>query len=60
MQVAIGSFLQALTTDPAVAVAEVDRMLDGAVRLRWEYVEDIPRTPSDKYPYVVCHAPLEI
>jgi len=56
--VAIETLLQALTTDPAVAVAEVDRMLDGAVRLRWEYVEDIPRTPAGKYPYVVRRVPL--
>jgi phenylacetate-CoA ligase len=41
-------------------LAQVDRMLEGAVRLRWEYVEDIPRTPSGKYPYVVCHVPLEL
>jgi len=41
-------------------MAEVDRVLDGAVHLRWEYVEDIPRTPSGKYPFVVSHVPLEL
>jgi hypothetical protein len=60
LQVAIESFLQALTTDPAVAEWQVDRMLDGAVRLRWEYVEDIPRTSSGKYLCVVCHVPREL
>jgi hypothetical protein len=32
VQVAIESFLQALTNDPAAATAEVNRLLDGAVR----------------------------
>jgi phenylacetate-CoA ligase len=41
-------------------LAQVDRMLEGAVRLRWEYVEDIPRTSSGKYPYVISHVPLEL
>lgn len=39
---------------------QVDRMLEGEVRLQWEYVEDIPRTPAGKYPYVVCKVPLEL
>ena len=43
-------------------LAQVDRMLEGAVRLRWAYVEDIdiPRTSSGKYPYVISHVPLEL
>lgn len=41
-------------------MAEVDRILDGAVHLRWEYVEDIPRTSSGKYPFVVSRVPLEL
>lgn len=39
---------------------QVDRLLDGAVKLRTEYVEDISRTPAGKYPYVVCKVPLEL
>ncbi|MGB4780817.1 phenylacetate--CoA ligase family protein, partial [Candidatus Methylomirabilis sp.] len=39
---------------------QVDRLLDGAMKLRTEYVEDIPRTPAGKYPYVVCKVPLEL
>ena len=31
-----------------------------AVTLRSEYLEEIPRTPSWKYPYVVSHVPLEL
>jgi len=41
-------------------IAEIDQIFDGAVTLRWEYVEEIPRTPSGKYPYVVSHVPLEL
>jgi len=41
-------------------LAQIDRMLEGAVVLRSEYVDDIPRTPSGKFPYVVCNVPLEL
>lgn len=41
-------------------MAELDKMFDGAVKISLEYVEDIPRTPSGKYPYVVSHVPLEL
>jgi phenylacetate-CoA ligase len=41
-------------------LAQIDRMLEGAVILRSEYVDDIPRTPSGKFPYVVCKVPLEL
>jgi len=58
LRVVIESFLQALTNDPAVAEWQVDRMVDGAVRLRWEYAEDIRRMSSGKCPYVVYHVPL--
>jgi hypothetical protein len=41
-------------------VAEFDRILGGAMKIAWEYVEDTPRTPSGKYPFVVSHVPLEL
>lgn len=41
-------------------LAELDTIFDGDVKLDCEYVEDIPRTPSGKYPYVVSHVPLEL
>lgn len=41
-------------------LAQIDRMLEGAVVLRSEYVDDIPRTPSGKFPYIVCKVPLEL
>jgi hypothetical protein len=41
-------------------VAEIGKILDGAVTLRSEYLEEIPTTPSGKYPYVVSHVPLEL
>lgn len=41
-------------------IAEIDRILEGEVKIRWEYVDDIPRTPSGKFPYVVCKVPLEL
>ena len=41
-------------------IAKVDKILDGTVQLRWEYVEDIPRTSSGKYPFVVSHVPQEL
>jgi len=41
-------------------MAELDKMFDGAVKISLEYVEDIPRSPSGKYPYVVSHVPLEL
>lgn len=41
-------------------IAKVDKILDGTVQLRWEYVEDIPRTSWGKYPFVVSHVPQEL
>ena len=41
-------------------VAELDTILGGTMKIEWEYVEDIPRAPSGKYPYVVSHVPLEL
>ena len=41
-------------------LAELDTIFDGDVKLNCEYVEDIPRIPSGKYPYVVSHVPLEL
>jgi hypothetical protein len=41
-------------------IGEIDRFFDGAVKLRSEYVEEIPRTPSGKYLSVVSHVPLEL
>jgi phenylacetate-CoA ligase len=41
-------------------IANVDKILNGTVQLRWEYVEDIPRTSSGKYPFVVSHVPQEL
>ncbi|WP_161954002.1 hypothetical protein [Candidatus Methylomirabilis limnetica] len=53
----MGSFLQAETNDPAVAVAEVDRMLDGAGSLRWStWTISRGRRPG-KHPCVVCYVP---
>jgi phenylacetate-CoA ligase len=41
-------------------LAELDTIFDGDVKLNCEYVEDIPRTPSGKYPFVVSHVALEL
>ncbi|HLC03085.1 MAG TPA: hypothetical protein VJK02_08620 [Anaerolineales bacterium] len=41
-------------------IGEIDRFFDGAVKLRSEYVEEIPRTPSGKYLSVVSHVPLDL
>jgi phenylacetate-CoA ligase len=41
-------------------LAELDTIFVGGVKLDCEYVEDIPRTPSGKYPFVVSHVPLEL
>jgi phenylacetate-CoA ligase len=46
--------------DTRTLIAEIDKFFDGAVTLGWEYVEDIPRTPSGKYLSVVSHVPLEL
>lgn len=46
--------------DTTRLTAELDLIFDGAVRIGWEFVDDIPRTPSGKYPYVVSHVPLEL
>jgi phenylacetate-CoA ligase len=46
--------------DTGRLIAEIDKIFDGAVKIRWEYVEDIPRTPSGKFPFVVSHVPLEL
>lgn len=45
--------------DTGRLIAEIDKTFDGAVKIRWEYVDDIPRTPSGKFPFVVSHVPLE-
>jgi len=41
-------------------IAELDLVFNGDVKIGWEFVDDIPRTPSGKYPYVVSHVPLEL
>jgi phenylacetate-CoA ligase len=46
--------------DTGRLIAEIDRILDGAIKIRWEYVDDIPRTPSGKFPFVVSQVPLEL
>lgn len=46
--------------DTGRLIAEIDKIFDGAVRILWEYVDDIPRTASGKFPFVVSQVPLEL
>lgn len=46
--------------DTGRLIAEIDKMFDGAVKIRWEYVDDIPRMLSGKFPFVVSRVPLEL
>lgn len=39
---------------------EIERYLGDSVKVSWEYVEDIPRTSSGKYQFVISRVPLEL
>ncbi len=43
-----------------ILLDEIGRHLGDAVTVSWEYVEDIPRTSSGKYQFVISHVPLEL
>jgi phenylacetate-CoA ligase len=40
-------------------ITQLSTIFDGDVKVNCEYVDDIPRTASGKYPYVVSRVPLE-